>query len=349
MSEVVQKEADFNIDSIVEPENIEDVIYSLMVNPNLSIINYFNDFSDEEIALDALGNSETEEDSGFVEIDSNGHCVVLGTHAFHHHLQIDPQKATEILVSRATRRMLCLGVNPMAVSAFLYHIDIADPNGHQISSGAKKGLENAASTFKLKISNRKIRFDRFTNQGNIYVPPTIIISMLGVVEDKENLTTHQFKSKGNNIFMIGRPQNDIGSSEYLEFYHNISESPLPAFDIQTESEIQDILRVLHNKRLISSASPIGKGGIFFTLLRAAFPNSLGFDITTDAEIRKDAFLFGEAMGRIIVGVRNSEEDEFVDVLSENKIPFFTLGHVTKGEIRVDDIPYGYTGKMKLGN
>lgn len=347
MSEVVQKEADFNIDSIVEPEDIEDVIYSLMVNPNLSIINYFNDFSDEGIALDALGNTEAEEDSGFVEIDSNGQCVVMGTHAFHHHLQIDPQKATEILVSRATRRMLCLGVNPVAISAFLYHIDIADPNGHQISSGAKKGLENAASTFNLKISNRKIRFDRFTGHGN--VPPTIILSMLGVLEDKENLTTHQFKSKGNNIFMIGRSQNDIGSSEYLEFYHNISESPLPEFDIQTEYQIQNVLRVLHNKRLITSASPVGKGGLFFTLMRAAFPNSLGFDITTDAEIRKDVFLFGEAMGRIIVGVDNSKEDEFVDVLSDFQIPFFTLGHVTKGDIRVDDVSYGYIGKMKLGN
>ena len=100
--------------------------------------------------------------------------------------------------------------------------------------------------------------------------------------------------------------------------------------------------------LIQSASPIGKGGLFFTLLRAAIPNELGFDITTIAESRIDSFLFGEAMGRIIVEVNPEKEDEFVDVLTEMKMNFFTLGHVTKGEIRIDDNSYGYVDKMTAG-
>ena len=41
MSEVVQTDKEFTIDSIPEPENIGEVIFSLMVNPNLSSINYF--------------------------------------------------------------------------------------------------------------------------------------------------------------------------------------------------------------------------------------------------------------------------------------------------------------------
>jgi len=151
-----------------------------------------------------------------------------------------------------------------------------------------------------------------------------------------------------DVVVIGRPQDDIASSEYLQFYHNINESPLPYFDINTEVLIQKVLRVLNEKSLVSSASPVGKGGVFFTLLRAAIPNGLGFDITTDAETRKDAFLFGEAMGRIIVDVDPDKEDEFVDVLSDLKVPFFTLGHITKGEIRIDDESFGYTGKMTLG-
>ncbi|HOI47872.1 MAG TPA: AIR synthase-related protein [Prolixibacteraceae bacterium] len=112
--------------------------------------------------------------------------------------------------------------------------------------------------------------------------------------------------------------------------------------------IQQVIRKLIGLKLVSSASPVGKGGLFFTLLRAAFPSNLGFDITTDAEIRRDAFLFGESMGRIIVDVDPEKEDEFVDVLSEMKVPFFTLGHVTKGEIRIDDISFGFTDKMTTG-
>ncbi len=345
MKEILQEEKEFSIDLIPEPETIEDVIFMLMVNPNLSSINYFNDFSEANISPDAIGNSDTDE-TGLFDIDSTGTCMAMSTHAFHHHLQNDPQKATEILISRAARKMLCSGAVPTAVSAFLYHINFADPNGQFIASGAKKGLENAAEKFKLKIADRKIRFDHFSNHGP--VPPTIIISMMALVENRETITTHSFKRKGNNIFMIGRSIDDLGSSEYLEFYHGIIDSPLPAFDINDELKIQAALKKLHELNLIRSASPIGKGGLFFTLLRSAIPNELGFDITTDAETRIDSFLFGEAMGRILVDVDPEKEDDFVDVLTEMKIPFFTLGHVTKGEIRVDDKSLGFIDKMTAG-
>ena len=342
MNDTLQKEQELRIDSIPEPENIEDVIYSLMVNPNLSSINYFNDFGEVPVFPESIGQTDTDE-IGLFDVDSNGSSMAMSTHALHHHLQNDPQKATEILVSRAARKMHCLGATPIAISAFLYHIDFADPNGQTMASGAKKGLENAAEKFNLKISNRKMRFDHFSSHGP--VPATIIISMVGLLERKDELVTHSFKKKGNNLFMIGNPVEDLGSSEYLEFYHKIVNSPLPWFDIDKERQIHTALKKLHELSLIKSASPIGKGGLFFTLLRAAVPNNLGFDITTIAESRIDSFLFGEAMGRVIVEVEPEKEDEFVDVLSELKMNFFTIGHITKGEIRIDDKSLGYVDKM----
>ncbi len=345
MSDVIQEERIYTIDSIPEPESLEDVIYSLMVNPNLSSINYFNDFGEVNISPDSIGDSDRDE-TGLFDIDANGNKIVMSTHAFHHHLQSDPQKATEILISRAARKMICSGAKPIAISAFLYHINFGDPKGQFIAAGAKKGLENAACKFDLRITDKKIRFDHFSQHGP--VPPTIIVSMMGLIKDNDHITTHSFKSKGNNVFMIGRTTDDIGSSEYLEFFHEISDSPLPEFNIDNEIKIQRAIKKLNELNLIESASPVGKGGLFFTLLRAAIPNELGFDITTAAETRIDSFLFGEAMGRILVEVNSEKEDEFVDVLTEMKVAFFTLGHITKGEIRIDDNSMGYIDKMTVG-
>ncbi len=342
MKETVKPESKFDPDLIPEPVDIEDVIYSLMVNPNLSTINYFNDFGEAGYIPDLTDNEENEE-IGFFDIDGCETSMVLSTHAFHHHLQIDPEKATEILVSRAARKMLCIGAEPEAVSALLYHINFADVKGQYIASGAKRGLENAASKFGLKISDRKIRFDHFSEHGP--VTPTIIISMVGMVKDRSKIISHSLKKKGNNIFMIGRPVDDIGTSEYLEFYHKIADSPLPAFNIENEILIHKALRGLHREELLMSASPVGKGGLFFTLLRAAIPSGLGFDITTDAETRIDSFLFGEAMGRILVGVSSEKINRFVDFMTEIKVPFFTLGHVTRGKIKIDDKVLGYSDKM----
>ena len=123
---------------------------------------------------------------------------------------------------------------------------------------------------------------------------------------------------------------------------------LPQFKIEDEIRIQQAIKKLNKLKLLESASPVGKGGLFFTLLRAAIPNELGFDITTAAETRLDAFLFGEAMGRILVEVKPDKEDNFVDTLTEMKVPFFTLGHITKGELRIDDKSYGFIDKMTVG-
>jgi phosphoribosylformylglycinamidine synthase len=333
---------EFNLENIGEPEDINEVIYSLMVNPNLSQLNYFNDFSESIPDPRYMGNEDVDS-SGVFELNHGSVRLVMTTHAIHHHVETDPKTAMEILISRATRKMVCFGATPIAVTSMLYHIDFGDPNGHLIASEAKRGLEDAAKAFKLKISDRKIRFDHFT--GHEGLNPTIIVSLLGAYNELEKPMTPSFKVKGNNIFMLGRSVEDIASSEYLEFYHGITVSKLPQFDLPLEVKVQNAVRELIQKGLVQSASPVAKGGLFFTLMRSGWVNELGFDITTDAEIRRDAFLFGESMGRIIVGVHPDSEDDFVDFMTASKVPFFTLGHVTKGEIRIDDESYGFIDKM----
>ena len=341
MSKTTDNNKPFSIDQVEEPKSIKDIIYNLMANPNLAPVNYFNDFSEKGCEMENLASDDTDETGAFTTDD--GQIMAMTTHAYHHHLEEDPKKATEILISRAARRMICFGAKPIVVSAFLYHINTADPNGQNIAAESKKGLENACKNFNLKVSDRKIRFDYFSDFET--VPSTLIISMMGSVKNKDKVITRNLKTKGNNIFVIGKSYEDINSSEYLEFYHEIKNSPLPVFDIKTEARIQQVIPKLIDKNLITSASPVGKGGLFFSLLRAGMPSKLGFDITTDAEIRIDSFLFGEAMGRIIVGVPEKNIDEFIDVMKESKLPFFILGHTTRGEIRIDDESYGFIDKM----
>jgi len=341
MAKTTDNKKSFSIDQVEEPKSTKDIIYNLMADPNLAPINYFNDFSEKGCEMENLANDDTDETGAFTTDD--GQIMAMTTHAYHHHLEEDPKTATEILISRAARRMICFGAKPIVVSAFLYHINIADPNGQNIAAESKKGLENACKNFNLKVSDRKIRFDYSSDYGP--VPPTLIISMMGSVKNKDKVITRNLKTKGNNIFVIGKSYEDINSSEYLEFYHEIKNSPFPVFDIKTEARIQQVIPKLIDKNLITSASPVGKGGLFFSLLRAGMPSELGFDITTDAEIRIDSFLFGEAMGRIIVGVPEKNIDKFIDVMKESKLPFFILGHTTRGEIRIDDESFGFIDKM----
>ena len=155
-----------------------------------------------------------------------------------------------------------------------------------------------------------------------------------------------FRTKGSMIYLIGKSRNDIASSEYLVSWHGVEKSPVPYFNLEEEHNMQTVLRDLIKFSLVMSAHDVSEGGLFVSLVECGLNDGLGFDITTDAEIRTDAFLFGEAQGRAVVTVTPTRETEFIDFMLKQNIPFSALGHVTKGEVRVDDLSVGFVCDMK---
>jgi len=63
-------------------------------------------------------------------------------------------------------------------------------------------------------------------------------------------------------------------------------------------------------------------------------------------VRLDAFLFGEAQGRIVVTTTEADQEDFLDVLSAAGIPVTLLGHTTKGKCVVDGQHYGFISEYE---
>ena len=335
----------FNIEQVPEPEDLQNVIFSMVAMPHLSPVNLFNEFASPAIDPSQVGNEDLF-GAGTFQIDETNELFTQTIYSDHRRLMVDPFVAAQIIVAKAVRRLVCYGAEPIAMNAFLNNVEFASPIAKDMVTAAKLGLEAAASVFKLQFSNRKIFYD-YSDQGGL-LPPTLIISLVGRYKSRNNVLTSKLKQKGHNILLIGRSYNDINGSEYLDNFLEIKEWPLMHFNLAFENKMAEAMKELIKRNLVVSASPVGLGGLFFTLLRDALPNELGFDITTDAEIRTDAFLFGEGMGRIVVTVAEEMEDEFVDYLFDQKIPVMTLGHITKGEIRIDDVSYGFVDKGITG-
>ena len=335
----------FTIDQVSEPEDLRNVIYSMVAIPHLSPVNIFNEFASPEIDPTQVGKEDLS-GAGIFQIDDEGKLFSQTIYADYRRLAVDPYIAAQILVAKAVRRLVCSGAEPVAMSAFLNNVEFASPIAEEMVMAARLGLDTAAKAFHLQFPSRKIFYDYSDGRG--MVPPTLTVSLVGKLKSQDQVLTSKLKRKGHNILLIGRSFNDINASEYLDHYHEITDWPLMHFNLAFESKLMTAMKDLIGKGLIVSASPVGIGGLFFTLLRDALPNELGFDITTDAEIRTDAFLFGEGMGRIVVTVEEEKEDEFVDFLYDQKIPVMTLGHITKGEIRIDDKSLGFVDKGIVG-
>ena len=86
-----------------------------------------------------------------------------------------------------------------------------------------------------------------------------------------------------------------------------------------------------------------------TLLEKGFNRDLGFDVhfTPEAEgsgIRKDAFWFGEAQSRVVVTVREDQQQDFLKHLEGFKYSY--LGTVTGGKVVVDGQDWGNIDNWK---
>ena len=110
--------------------------------------------------------------------------------------------------------------------------------------------------------------------------------------------------------------------------------------------MQNAVKIIIKEGLIQSAHDCSDGGLFITLLESAMINNLGFNISSIEEIRKDSFLFGEAQSRVIVSVKKSDEDKFIDVMMATNAEFEYLGDVQGKDMIIDEKSFGTVAEAK---
>ena len=331
----------FNIDSIEQPTDLVEVAKYLTGHENIASKRWVYEQYDSMVGtINMSTNGPT--DAAIVNLKGTDKALAMTVDCNARMVNANPEEGTAMAVAEAARNIVCSGGVPSAITNCLNFGNPYNPEVYWQFVGAIKGMSKACLKFKTPVTGGNVSFYNQSAVGGTEVPvfPTPTIGMLGIVEDKKHITSLDFKGKSDLIYMLGTSENDISSSEYLSSYHGLKESSVPNFDLDAELELQSQLTTLIRSGVIESAHDIADGGAFITLLESALVNNLGFDITTSSEIREDAFLFGEGPSRIIVSVREVKEDRFLDLLKESKIPFSLLGHVSKGDIRIDDKSFG---------
>ena len=282
-------------------------------------------------------------DAGLLNIKGTNSALAMTTDCNSRYVKADPKVGAMIAVAEAARNVACTGAKPLAITNCLNFGSPMNPEAFWEFVNAIKGMGEACRAFNTPVTGGNVSFYNQTIVDGKAEPinPTPTIGMLGLLKDKLYQTSLAFHRKGDMIYMLGRTSDDIASSEYLYSYHGVKNSPAPEFDLQLEVKLVEVLQELAARNLVNSMHDVSDGGLYIALLESSMPNNLGFDITTPAENRTDAFLFGEAQGRVVVSVSTEKEADFVDFLLEKKFPFNSLGHVTKGELRIDDTSFGF--------
>lgn len=272
-------------------------------------------------------------DAAIVYVKGTKKALSLTTDCNSAYVYADPYKGAMIAVAEAARNITCSGGEPVAITNCLNFGNPYNPEVYYQFAEAIRGMGDACRKFETPVTGGNVSFyNQYSRNGEtIPVWPTPTIGMLGLLDDYEaQVMTLDFKNAGDRIYLIGTSRDDLGSSEYLRLVHGVEHSPCPHIDLDEEFFIQNTVRKAIRKGLLASAHDVSEGGLFVNLLESALPRGLGFEVKKSAEVRPDAWLFGEAQSRVVVSVSAEQAGELERFLQKENAPYELLGEV-KGE------------------
>jgi phosphoribosylformylglycinamidine synthase len=337
----------FDISQVAEPQDLKAVADAMLGLPNIASKRWVYEQYDSMVGTRNMTTNRPS-DAGIVNIKGTNKALAMTVDCNSRYVNADPEVGTMIAVSEAARNITCAGGNPSAITNCLNFGNPYNPESYWQFVGAIKGMSAACLKFETPVTGGNVSFYNQTVMNGKEVPvfPTPTIGMIGIVPDKDKIMTLDFKQKGDLIFLIGDYTEDIASSEYLATYHGVKASPAPYFDLDKEFQMHQAIKGLIAEGLVNAVHDVADGGLYVSLVEMSMPRGLGFDIVSDADIRLDAFLFGEGQGRAVVSVTEEQEEAFVEYMVASGVNMTLLGHVTKGKLQIDEQHYGFITEAK---
>jgi phosphoribosylformylglycinamidine synthase II len=335
----------FKIEDVKEPADLVAVAEHLISHPNIASKRWVTDQYDSMVGVSTMTTNRPS-DAAVVAVMGTDKAIVITTDCNSRYVYADPKKGCEIAVAEAARNITCAGGEPVAITNCLNFGNPYNPEVYWQFVSAIQGMSAACIKFETPVTGGNVSFyNQSADGGSVFPTPTI--GMLGVMDDISNLMTSDFKQPGDLVYLIGESVNDIASSQYLASWHKILAAPAPYFDLDKEYVMHQVIKQLIKHKVIQSAHDVADGGLYVALVESALPNKLGFDIETDSAIRKDAFLFGEAQGRVVVSIAPDDQERFIEMMATSEVEFSLLGTVNAGFLNIDEEPFGHITDLKM--
>jgi len=345
--------------AFAEPEDMAGILHEMMRRLNTASFEFVSTQYDHEVQ----GSSVIKPLQGKGRVNGNATVirplldsyrgVVLSQGLYPSYGDIDAYRMAACSIDTAVRNAIAAG-GRLGSLAILDNFCWCDSNNPerlgQLREAARACYEYAVAYRTPFISGKDSMFNDFRgydenfNEVFISIPPTLLVSSIGVVEDVRACQTMDFKVPGDLIYVAGVTGDEMGGSEYLACMGERLSGKRYIGDTAPEVSAEDntrTYRALENalaKGLVASCASIERGGLGVALAKSALAGMLG--ITADLSkapsgiqnARNDTILFSESQGRLLLSVDPARRAEFEDVF--RGVPLGLIGHVAEEPVVV---------------
>ncbi len=187
-------------------------------------------------------------------------------------------------------------------------------------------------------------------ETKISIPPTLLFSTLGKMDDVRKAVTMDAKAAGHLVYVLGDTLAELGGSEWFAMNGYVG-NEVPKVDAERAKKIYSALSRAIDAGAVASCHDCSDGGLAVALAETAF--SGGFGMAVDlARVpaqginRDDYLLFSESQSRFVVTIAPEAKDVFESMLQGNTFaeigevlvePVFIVKGMKGGEIIEEDI------------
>ncbi len=309
-----------------KPKNILQIIYKMISNPSISSKKWIYQQYDYEVGIRTVLKPGMS-DSPVLKLD-NGKFITFKLDGNSKHCFLDPYKGTMGLLSESVRNTICVGAEPIGI---VDHLQFGNPENEEVFwtfVESLKAIKDFCEFMHIPIVGGKVSLYNETSNGPI--KPSPVIGTLGLIDRKDQIKSPIYEPE-EQLFIIGTTSDELGGSEYYEYFHKIKGGIVPEVDLLEQKKILESVQLLMRNNLITAIHDCSKGGLIICLLEMAIQSQSGFRINVE-EIptsckRLDHLLFSETHNRFIFSSKNPEK--VIELLAHADTPFANIGITTK--------------------
>ncbi|MBE0597240.1 MAG: phosphoribosylformylglycinamidine synthase subunit PurS [Desulfuromonadales bacterium] len=182
--------------------------------------------------------------------------------------------------------------------------------------------------------------DYMVGDTKISIPPTLLFSVMGRIEDVRQAVTMDAKRPGDLVYLLGNTRDELGGSEYYAM-QGVLGKHVPQVDAGAALARYRTVNRAQAQGLLASCHDLSDGGLGVALAETAFAGGFGLridlrQVRTDAPLREDHLLYSESASRLLVTVRPSHREPFEALFAGQEIAL--LGTVAADrELRITGV------------
>jgi phosphoribosylformylglycinamidine synthase II len=314
------------------PKELRATVLRLLGSPNLASKAWVTDQYDRFVQ----GNTALAQpdDGGVIRVDeTTGLGVALATDGNGRWTKLDPYTGAQLALTEAYRNVATTGARPLAVTDCLNFGSPEDPDAMwQLVQGIE-GLADACKVLGVPVTGGNVSLYNGTGepgQINSSIHPTVVVGVLGVIDDVTRATPSGWTEPGQAVYLLGVTRGELDGSAWADVVHSHLGGRPPTVDLAKERTLAEILINGARDHLLDAAHDISEGGLAQTLVESSLRFGVGARVSLDELCARDQItpfeaLFSESTGRAVVAVPRSEEVRFADLCTARGYPALRIG------------------------